>query len=320
MDITTYIKKSTRRIKNKPVALLYILLILLILIAAASLPNFLTLLNLSNIILRSVTLLAVSIGQTMVLLVAGIDLSVSGVVALTTVLASYTMNINIALGIAGALLAGGAVGFFNGLGVTKLKVNPFIMTLASLSIVQGIALYLRPYPGGHIPLVYIQGILKDIGGFPIVPFFLSVFLAVTSWFFLKKTRFGRHIFAVGGNPEASLLAGINVDFVKIGAFIASGLLAALGGLYLTARIGCGDPTVGGSYQLDSIAAAVLGGTPLTGGRGSVGGTVFGVLILAFMGNIFNLMNLNIYWQQVLRGIILFVVVASSQMSQKRVYL
>jgi ribose/xylose/arabinose/galactoside ABC-type transport system permease subunit len=184
-------------------------------------------------------------------------------------------------------------------------------------ITAGTALYIRPYPGGMIPMSYVNFVLARIGVFPLTPFLLSVFLILAGLIILRISRFGRHLYAVGGNKDAARLAGIPTNRVLIGTYVLSGFFAAFAGLYMTARICCGDPGVGASYQMDSIAAAVLGGTALTGGRGSMGGTVIGVVILAMLGNIFNLLNFNIYWQNILRGLILIVVVASSQMRVRK---
>ena len=306
------IKEQFEKTKSQPVAALYLGIFVLIVAFFILLPQFRTARNLSNILLRAVPLLAVSAGQTMVLLGAGIDLSVGAVLALSTAVASVTLDKTITGGVFLALASGVLIGLLNGVGVTKLKINPFLMTIGTTIITGGIALYIRPYPGGVIPREYVKFVLARMGVFPVIPFVIFVVIVILGLLILRKSRFGRHLYSVGGNPDAARLAGINTDRVLIGTYIASGFFAAFAGLYMTARICCGDPTVGAHYQMDSIAAAVLGGTTLTGGRGGMEGTVIGVILLAMLGNIFNLMDINIYWQHILRGAILVGVVAFSQ--------
>lgn len=305
------------RLKNQPVVGLYLVVMLVIIILMITLPQFRTARNLSNILLRAVPLLAVSTGQTVVLLGAGIDLSVGAVVALSTTIASVSLSIHSGGGVILVLLCGMLVGAVNGLGVTRLKINPFIMTIGTTIITGGIALYIRPYPGGAIPSEYVNFVLARTGVFPVTPFIMFILIFVIGLVGLRKTRFGRHLYAVGGNIDAARLAGINTDLVLIGSYAISGFFAALAGLYMTARIACGDPAVGAPYQMESIAAAVVGGTALTGGQGGMGGTLIGVILLAMLGNIFNLMNINIYWQNVLRGVILIGVVAFSQFRARK---
>ena len=310
-------KPSFDNLKNQPTTILYLGLISFIIVLMIALPQFRTARNLSNILLRAVPLLAVSFGQTMVLLGAGIDLSVGAVIALSTTVASVSVDKSIIGGIVLVLASGMAVGLINGLGVTILNINPFLMTLGTTIITGGIALYIRPYPGGIIPLEYVDFVLAKVGVFPLTPFILFIVIILLGLILLRKSRFGRHLYAVGGNSDAARLAGINTKFVLTGTYITSGFFAALAGLYMTARICCGDPAVGATYQMDSIAAAVLGGTALTGGRGGMEGTVIGVILLAMLGNIFNLMNFNIYWQNILRGVILVVVVSLSQLRARK---
>jgi ribose transport system permease protein len=317
--VTIDAKKTTSfsRIKNQPLGGLYLGVVLVIIILMIILPQFRASRNLSNILLRAVPLLAVSTGQTIVLLGAGIDLSVGAVLALSTTIASVSLSVNPVGGTLLVLLCGMLVGVINGLGVTTLKINPFIMTIGTTIITGGIALYIRPYPGGVIPLEYVNFVLAKIGVFPLTPFIMFITIFVIGLIGLRKTRFGRHLYAVGGNIDAARLAGISTNVILIGSYVASGFFAALAGLYMTARIACGDPTVGTPYQMESIAAAVVGGTALTGGRGGMGGTLIGVILLAMLGNIFNLTSINIYWQNVLRGIILVGVVAFSQFRARK---
>jgi ribose transport system permease protein len=310
-------KHNFLRLKAQPIIVLYAVVFMFILLLMILLPQFRSPQNLSNILLRALPLLAVAFGQTIVLLGAGIDLSVGAVIALSTTLASVSLDTNMLGGILLVFAGGMFVGLFNGLGVTYLRINPFLMTLGTTIITGGIALYVRPYPGGIIPMSYVNFVLARIGLFPLTPFLLFILLIAIGIIILRKSRFGRHLYAVGGNKDAARLAGINTNRVLIGTYVLSGFFAAFAGLYMTARICCGDPGVGAGYQMDSIAAAVMGGTTLTGGRGTMGGTVMGVIMLAMLGNIFNLLNFNIYWQNILRGLILIAVVASAQVRLSR---
>ncbi len=292
---------------------LYVGLFVAILALFVVLPEFRSPLNLANLLLRCIPLLAVSAGQTFVLITSGIDLSVGAVLSLATAVASVTMERSLPLGIILTLVAGMIVGLFNGLGVTKMRVNPFLMTLGTSIIVGGVSLVLRPYPGGVIPSSFPDFVLGTIGGgLPLVSLVVFVLIVGVGVLVLRKSRYGRHLFATGGNLDAAKLAGIPTDKVLIISYIISGFAAALAGLYTVARITCGDPQVGGPFQMQSITAAVLGGTVLTGGRGGMIGTAIGVIILVMLGNVFNLLNIDIYWQMVIRGLILVFVVGFSQ--------
>ncbi len=291
---------------------LYIGITFVIIIIFFLVPGFRGAENISNLILRAVPLLAVAIGQTMVLLTAGIDLSVSSMLSLSTALASTFMQYSIGFGAGLAVAAGILAGLVNGLAVTKLRINPFLVTLSTNIIIGGIALYIRPYPGGIIPMEWVNFITYKVGPVPSTAILLFILIVAASIILLKKTVFGRHLYAVGGNFDAARLAGINADRILITAYILSGICSAVGGLYMTARMSCGDPKVGVPFQMESITAAVLGGTALTGGKGGTVGTVLGVILVVMLGNIFNLLNFNIYWQQVIRGIILLLVVGYSE--------
>ncbi len=289
----------------------------LIIIIFILIPGFRTSGNISNLICRSVPLLSVSIGQTLVLLTAGIDLSVSSVLSLSTAIASTFMQYSIGLGALISVSAGLSAGLVNGLAVTKLKVNPFLVTLSTNIIIGGISLYIRPYPGGIIPIEFVNFITYKIGPIPSTAVILFAVITILSIVILRKTVFGRHLYAIGGNFEAARLAGINADRIMISAYILSGFFASLSGLYMAARMSCGDPSVGNPFQMESITAAVLGGTALTGGKGGAAGTVLGVILVVMLGNIFNLLNFNIFWQQVIRGIILLLVVGYSELKMQK---
>lgn len=306
-----------RLILRRGAVLLYLFVLLSIIALFAGLQTFRSPRNLTNLVLRSVPLLAVSLGQTIVLITAGIDLSVGAVLALTTTIASVTMRTSILGGTLLALGAGAVVGLVNGLAVIKLRVNPFLVTLSTTIIVGGIALFIRPYPGGHIPTRYLNFVMATVGIVPIMPLLFFIVLVAIGSILLRQSVFGRHLYAVGGNREAARLAGINTTVMVVAAYMWSSVFATLGGLYMTARISSGDPAVGAPFQMESITAAVIGGAALTGGRGGAIGTMFGVVLVVLIGNVFNLLGIDIYWQQVIRGLILLSVVGFSQFSIER---
>ncbi len=310
MQITKLLKRKSGNSKSQLQT--YIGITVLIILIFFLVPGFRGAENISNLICRSVPLLSVAIGQTLVLLTAGIDLSVSSMLALSTALASTFMQYGIGFGAGIAVIAGLLAGLVNGLAVTKLKINPFLVTLSTNIIIGGICLFIRPYPGGYIPIEWVNFITFKVGPVPSTAIIIFMLIVGVSIILLKKTVFGRHLYAVGGNFDAARLAGINADRVMITAYILSGFFSALGGLYMAARMSCGDPNVGNPFQMESITAAVIGGTALTGGKGGTVGTVLGVILVVMLGNIFNLLNFNIYWQQIIRGIILLIVVGYSE--------
>ncbi len=295
----------------------FFLLLGLMITLSIELPQFYAAQNLSNLLLRAVPLLCVALGQMIVILIAGIDLSVGATLSLATAIASHLMVRSIPLAILSILAAGMFIGLINGLGAVKAKINPFVMTFGTSSVLNGVTLYIRPSPGGYIPRVYVNTILAYWGSVPVGPLFILCLVLIVGFWLLYKTTYGRHLYAVGGNEEAARLAGINVAVCKILAYIVCGLFASLAGLYMTARIASGDPAVGGTFVLDSIGAVAVGGTALTGGRGTLWGTLFGVIIFSVLSNIFNLLNVNIYWQYVFKGLIVIGVVGFSQLKERK---
>jgi ribose transport system permease protein len=275
---------------------------------------FFTAENLRNIGVAAAALAAVSFGQTFTVLTAGLDLSVGSTVALVSVVAAYGIRSHgIAIGVVEGLLAGTCVGVVNGLAITRLNVFPFIATLATLSIVSGLALNLS----GGVP---VSGLPENFGDFAFTrlwglpaPFIVALVVLAVSYFILRYTRFGRHIYAVGGNEEAARLSGIVVNRVKILAYMFCSFFAAVGSIVLTARVSSGQPTLGTSLPLESVAAVVLGGVSLFGGRGSVIGVAFGVAFVSILGNGLNLLNVSSYTQMMVIGAALILAVAMDQL-------
>jgi ribose transport system permease protein len=295
------------------------LLGLIVVVATLLQPRFATPENIKNVLVQSTALGIISVGQTFVILTAGIDISVGAVAGLVVVLMSHLANRN-PDAMPWAILAGIAVGLVagltNGLGITRLKVSPFMMTLGVMSVCQGISLQLRPQPGGLIPGEFAWLAAGEALGIP-VPALLFLLVALLGTFILTNTRFGRHVYAIGGNEETTRLTGLPTNRIKLGAYLVCSLSAALAGVFLSSRIRSGDAHIGDFFGLDSITAVVLGGTSLFGGRGSVLGTVAGVFIIASLSNIMNLVGVSTYYQYILKGGILIVAVSFYFIRRKR---
>ena len=281
-------------------------------------------------ILRQISVnLSLSIGMTLIILTGGIDLSVGAILALSGAVAAGLLKNGIVIeplgvklqftvigSIVSGLLVGSAAGLFNGVAVTRFKLPPFVATLGMFGIARGLTML---WTGGF-PVTGLGSSFGYIGtgvllGIP-VPVWITgglvgVFVALT-----RTTRFGRHVYAVGGNERASLLTGLPVDRIKIAVYTLGGLLAGVAGLIVTARLDSAQPNAGLGYELDSIAAVVIGGTSLSGGRGSVMGTVLGCLIIGVLNNGLFLLNVSPFWQQVVKGFVILAAVAVDRMSQR----
>lgn len=253
-----------------------------------------------------------AVGQTIVMIGGGIDLSLAGIMALTTVVvADITQGQNLSLAPALSLvfIIGIAVGLLNGLLVTKRKVPPFIATLGVAILLEGLRfVYTRAAPSGSIPPL-VRFIANEAIG-P-VPTNLIIFIIVVAFFLFvtHKRVFGRYIYATGANREVARLSGINVDRVTLLTYIICSVLAVLGGLILAGFVGYADNYLGRGYELDSIAAVVIGGTSFAGGSGGIGGTVVGVLLLTMLFNIVLLLSLPIEYQLVVKGVVIIAAMA-----------
>jgi ribose transport system permease protein len=269
--------------------------------------------NLRNVALQAAALAAVAVGQTFVIMNADLDLSVGSNVALVSVVSALAMaSYGVPVGIVAGLATGAFVGLLNAIAVTRFHVMAFIATLAMLSIAQGVALnFAGGTPVTGIPGSFADFAFKRFFGVP-APFLISVALIVVAAFTFKYTRLGRNIYAVGGNSDAARLSGIPVRKTRVWAFVIAGLCAAIGSLILTSRVGSGQPTLGASLALESVAAVVLGGVSLFGGRGSIIGVAFGVAFVSILSNGLNLMNVSSYTQLMIVGIALIAAVAADQ--------
>jgi inositol transport system permease protein len=270
-------------------------------------PNFLTLGNLVNLV-RQISINGIlAVGVTYVLLTGGVDLSLGSQVALTGVIAAmfahpgqYAAPVPILAGIG----AGAMCGVVNGLLVTRGRIAPFVVTLGMMTSARGLALLLSGgRPVSNLTAAFTSIGSGDFAGIP-APTWILLAVAAVSHVFLRKMRLGRHVYAVGGNESAARASGVHVNTVKLVCYTICGAMAGLAGVVLAARITTGQPNAGVGYELDAIAAVVIGGTSLNGGSGGVGGTILGALLIGVINNGLDLLNVSSYYQQVIKGVII----------------
>ena len=296
-----------------------IALVLLIVVSSMLSPYFLETRNLFNVLRGASIIGIVSIGMTFVILNRGIDLSVGSIVGVATATTALLAPYGFGFAVGAALVLSSLVGVVNGLIITRLKLQPFIATLAMLIFARG-AVYIYT-DGNNIIVRDAPAWFSFIGSGHIgsVPVPIVLFFAVwaISLYVQKNTRFGRYIFAVGANEDASRLYGIHVDRIKLGVYTISGFLSGLAGVILVSRLLVAEPNAGQLYELEAIAATLIGGTTFDGGIGGVGGTILGVLIMSLLGNILNLTDVSPYFQMLLQGLIIIVAVVVSEARQRR---
>ena len=299
-----------------------VVLLLVIAVSALVFDNFLTAQNLENIVLQGAFLGLIVVGMTFVIISGGIDLSVGSMLALGGVIAAQTVQVFWPLALILPPLLCGLIGFGNGLLIGKAKMAPFIVTLAGLLGIRGLALALageRPIGiDGNSPFAWFgQGQILNVA----VPIVFMVVAFAVGGLVLARTGYGRVIFAIGGSEESARLMGLPVTRTKIIAYTVSGALAGLSGALLAARLSAGDPNAGLAWELDAISAVVVGGTLLTGGAGTMSGSLAGVLLLSILLNLINLLGtLGSYAQQLVSGFFLIVVVvAQAYMTRRRNY-
>lgn len=295
-------------------------LIVLVVVMSFLSPFFLTFNNLFNVATQIAVIAILAFGQTFVIVSGGIDLSVGSVLGLAGIVfgwASVVAGLPLVVALALGLGAGAAIGLVNGLLITLGKLPPFIATLAMLSAARGLALVIS---GGQ-PLNPIPPAVRTLGGgdlFGVVP--LPVILLVIMWvitiIILRSTYPGRCMYAIGGNEEAARLSGINVFRQKLFIYVLSGLFAGVAGILITARLASAQPQAGFTFELDAIAAVVIGGASLAGGVGSASGTLIGALILGVLRNGLNLLNVSAFWQQVVIGVVIALAVMTDTLRRK----
>ena len=275
-------------------------------------PTFLTQRNVTNVLRQTAMLGVVTVGMTFVILTAGIDLSVGMVLSFTSVAAAMLFDngqgLPLPIVFLTTLALGSAIGAFNGFMIIWRGAAPFVVTLAMMAIAGGAALTVS----GGKPIGGIQGTYAWLGSGSVGPIpvlaLLMLFVFLLGAFVLRYTPYGRQVYAIGGNEEASRLSGIAVDRVKVITYTISGLLSALGGIIFSARVTVGDPWAGRGLELDAIAAVVIGGTSLFGGVGTMWGSLLGALIITMINNVLNLLNVSPYMQGLAKGIIILAAI------------
>ena len=296
-----------------------LILILMVIIMSAVKPVFIKSANIINIFKQVAVIGTLAYGVTLIIITGGIDLSSGSVVALvgvvTASLAGPTGNIFIAMAV--GLLVGAACGGTNGFILAKTGIPPFIVTLGMMTVARGLAL---TYSGGR-PISDIAESFLYVGtgkiGFMPVPVIIFLLMGLMTHIILRKTPFGKKIYAIGGNEQAAKVCGINVKKSIIIIYTYAGIMSAVGGIILTARVSSGNPTAGLSYELDAIASAVIGGTSLTGGVGFISGTIIGALIIGVLNNGLTLIGVSPYLQQIVKGVIIVGAVVLDAYRNKR---
>lgn len=291
-----------------------IALLLLIVVVSTLSPNFFTLNNIFNILQQTSVNAIMAVGMTLVILTSGIDLSVGSLLALTGAVAASMVgaDVNALVAVVGALALGAAIGGVTGVIIAKGKVQAFIATLVMMLLLRGVT---RVYTDGspintgfsdNADLFSWFGIGRPFG-IP-TPIWLMMIVFLSAWYVLHHTRLGRYIYALGGNEAATRLSGISVNKIKIIVYALCGLLAALASVIEVARLSSAQPMAGNGYELDAIAAVVLGGTSLAGGKGRIMGTLIGALILGFLNNALNLLGISSNYQMIVKAVVILLAV------------
>ena len=268
--------------------------------------------NLTNVLRQTIVLGLLAMGQSLVILAGGIDMSVALVARVSTLIVAVLFGGNQALIlplVALGLAIGALLGLVNGLIITRVYASPFIVTFGMFSILSGISLAIASSPVGKIPPAYLTLYDASLGPLPLSVLAMAGLWAV-AWLLTRRTRFGRALYAVGGSQRVARLSAINVSRTLVGAYVLSGLCSAAGGLFILARTGVGDPKMAEGLDFQSIVAVALGGISLSGGRGSMLGTLGGVLLLGVVANMFNILQVDSFFQQLILGLVVLITVAT----------
>jgi ribose transport system permease protein len=286
------------------------LLVLLWIVLSVATPSFASGNNIANLLRQGSMIAVMAVGQTFVIITGGIDLSVGAVVGFATVVVAMMINAGFPIWVAilVTLLVGVAIGMFHGFGIVKMGLPPFIITLATLTSLRGIGLLMTN--GNSININSDTFTAFSRNSFIGIPnlFWMVILVGIPAYVFLHHSRWGRYLFSVGSNAEASRLSGVNVQRTIYMAYTLSGLCAAFVGVLLAARIGIGNPTQAEGWELQAIASSVIGGTSLFGAVGSVHGPLLGAFILATINNGANLLNVNSFWQRIITGALIIIIV------------
>ncbi len=284
--------------------------VLIFCLASIFTPYFFSMANLTNVFRQMVVVTLLAFGVTFIIILGHIDVSLGAVMALCGCIAAAVMQStnNVFLAVMAGVGMGLITGIVNGMIITKFVIPAFIMTLAMTTVARGSVLL---FTGGR-PITNL-GSFEEIGNgnlFGLVPISILIMIVflVISWVLLNKTKYGRYVYAVGGNPQAAIASGISVNRVVKLSFIYNGILCGLAGVVLMSRMDSGQPAAGIGYEFDAITAVVVGGTSLAGGRGTIIGTLIGSMIIAIINNNLNLLNVHSYWQQIAKGLIILIAV------------
>lgn len=306
------------RVLANPSAGAILLLVILVAAMSVAFPSFFTGINATNVSNQMVFVLLLALGMTVVLITGGIDLSVGSVMGLSAGVGAYTITAGAPLvaGLLTTMAVGAFLGLLNGLMITKLGLPDFIATLAMLGIARG-ALFLWtggvPIIGYMLPEYYVISGSQPFG-FTTVPILIAIVAIIGVTVVLKYTSYGRHAYGMGSNPHAAVLSGVPVDRIKVIAYMISGLMAGVAGMIMAGRNTTVAPTMGLGYEVTAIAAAIIGGAALGGGRGSAFGAVIGALVLSITANAINIAGVNSSWQQVVIGGVLLLAVVFDRAS------
>jgi fructose transport system permease protein len=323
-DRLTFLQRLQRFLHAYPTTVPFVVLILGLILGVAVNPSrFTAASNLSTVLTQVMVTGIVAIGQTLVILTAGIDLSIGVIMVISSVVMGRLAvldGVPTILAFPAGLLVGAGFGFLNGTLVTRLKMPPFIVTLGTLSIIGALnTFYSQSETIGmqdieeKSPFLDMMGTLLSIGSARIMwGTFLMLIVAAIVWYVLNRTAYGRHLYATGDDPEAARLSGIDTDRILLSVYVLAGLIAAIAGWALIGRVGAISPTAGGNANLDSITAVVIGGTSLFGGRGSIIGTLVGALIVGVFRSAVSLAGLDVLWQEFAIGVLIIVAVALDQ--------
>ena len=276
--------------------------------AAVASDDFRSVVNLTNLSRQMVVLGLASLAQFVVVLVGGVDLSLGASVRLAAIVAAITMDGSdgrFMLGALAALAVSTGIGAVNGFVAVRLRVEPFITTLGTGAVVSGLALYVASTPKGRASRWWTDFYTREIGPVPLLVV-IAVVIGVVLWVMLTRTAWGRHVYAVGGDPEVARVSGLHADRVALSAYIAAGLLAGITGIVVIGSTGVGDSSAAASLEFETLAVVVIGGTSLAGGRGRIVGVLGGIVLFGMLGNVFNLLNVEVWYQQLVRGAVILV--------------
>jgi ribose transport system permease protein len=295
---------------------LALILLVLCVVATLSSDAFLTKDNLINVLTQSSVIGILTVGMTYVILTGGIDLSIGSVLAASSIYLGLQQSSGGLVMLLAALFGGMLLGAINGAAITLGRVVPFIATLAMFSAGKGLALLMS----NNTPIAITNSLVIDLGtkrvlGLP-MPIYVFALVAAIAWVVLNRTAFGRHVVAVGGNAEAARASGIRVQRIVFAVYVIAGLCAGIGALLQVGRLASASPVVGPGFELDAIAAAVIGGTALSGGKGGIGGSVLGVLLFQVIFNLFTLLDVNTNLQAILKGVIILAAVVLQRRTRK----